>query len=377
MENRKYNWIIGFILTGLFLFGLIQLLMLRFSAGDVYPPYSSLRTDPLGAKALYESLAICCDLRVSRNYEPFSKIKDQYDSTVFVFGMPSNSLENIPQTVEQQVNYFISNGGRLVISCLPLLQKEKLTFGPSALDQTENLFETWGVRTFKEHRWYGSAYLNRELVESRLPRSIAIHTSLYFQPLHPDWRTIYERTKHPVLIERNFGRGSIVLSAESYFLSNEALSKEKEPVLLNWLIGTHHNLIFDEYHHGIGSDAGVMTLARKYHLEWLLIGLLFLSLLFIWNSATPFVAPAPESAITLEPGRESIAGLTNLLRRNIPASDVLTVSYREWQRTSKDVSREKQNEMELLLNTDKSKSPRHRNLPVAYNALKQIVKMRG
>ena len=36
--------------------GLIRLFKLRFEAGDVYPAYSSLRSDPLGTMAFYESL---------------------------------------------------------------------------------------------------------------------------------------------------------------------------------------------------------------------------------------------------------------------------------------------------------------------------------
>jgi hypothetical protein len=37
-------------------YGLIQLLALRFESGDVYPEYSSLRSDPLGTMAFYESI---------------------------------------------------------------------------------------------------------------------------------------------------------------------------------------------------------------------------------------------------------------------------------------------------------------------------------
>ena len=39
------------VLLVLFGFGVLRLFRLRFETGDVYPPYSSLRSDPLGAKA--------------------------------------------------------------------------------------------------------------------------------------------------------------------------------------------------------------------------------------------------------------------------------------------------------------------------------------
>ena len=39
-----------------FTFGLVRLFQLRFEVGDVYPAYSTLRSDPLGTMAFYESL---------------------------------------------------------------------------------------------------------------------------------------------------------------------------------------------------------------------------------------------------------------------------------------------------------------------------------
>ena len=44
------------VLVTLFLLGLLRLFALRFEAGDVYPPYSTLRSDALGAKAFFAAL---------------------------------------------------------------------------------------------------------------------------------------------------------------------------------------------------------------------------------------------------------------------------------------------------------------------------------
>ena len=51
------------IITTLFLYGVITLLIMRFQVGDVYPPYSSYRSDPLGTKAFYEALNLLPDGR--------------------------------------------------------------------------------------------------------------------------------------------------------------------------------------------------------------------------------------------------------------------------------------------------------------------------
>ena len=46
------------VVLAAFLFGLLHLFNLRFAAGDVYPPYSSLRSDPVGCRIYYESLKV-------------------------------------------------------------------------------------------------------------------------------------------------------------------------------------------------------------------------------------------------------------------------------------------------------------------------------
>src|SRR5438552_9474299 len=70
-----------------FIFGIAKLFKLRFEAGDVYPEYSSLRADPLGAKAFYESLDTL--LATRRNYRPFSKLGDGRETTLFYLGSQS------------------------------------------------------------------------------------------------------------------------------------------------------------------------------------------------------------------------------------------------------------------------------------------------
>src|ERR1035438_5550985 len=65
------NGAIGLIvsLVALFLVGAWQVMIAPLATGDLYPPYSSLRTDPLGAKALFESLSEQPGLDVTRLYK--------------------------------------------------------------------------------------------------------------------------------------------------------------------------------------------------------------------------------------------------------------------------------------------------------------------
>ena len=52
--NNGWVWVAAIVLGAGLVWGLEQVVLGPLETGDVYPPYSSLRTDPLGAKALYE-----------------------------------------------------------------------------------------------------------------------------------------------------------------------------------------------------------------------------------------------------------------------------------------------------------------------------------
>jgi hypothetical protein len=58
--------------AAIFAFGVTRLVQLRFEHGDVYPPYSSLRADPLGTMAFYESLGKVPEVSVQRDFSETS-----------------------------------------------------------------------------------------------------------------------------------------------------------------------------------------------------------------------------------------------------------------------------------------------------------------
>ena len=59
---------------GVFGWGIVHLFALRFAGGDVYPPYSTLRKDPLGAAAFHDALADLPGLTVERNLRPLASL---------------------------------------------------------------------------------------------------------------------------------------------------------------------------------------------------------------------------------------------------------------------------------------------------------------
>jgi hypothetical protein len=132
------------------------------------------------------------------------------------------------------------------------------------------------------------------------------------------------------------GKGSIVLCADSFFISNEALRSERHPQLLIWLLGGRSNIIFDESHFGIYQQPGVAGLLRKYRFHWFLGALTVVALLLVWRNAVYFVPPGGQtltSVAEIVSAQDSTQGLVALLRRNLSGRNILQACWLEWQQT--------------------------------------------
>ncbi len=81
MMNRKLPLILLFVCAAAFALGIARLFQLRFETGDVYPPYYSLRADPLGTSALYESLDRMPGISTSRDYSVNNQLPDGRGTT--------------------------------------------------------------------------------------------------------------------------------------------------------------------------------------------------------------------------------------------------------------------------------------------------------
>jgi hypothetical protein len=114
------------VLAG-FGYGLTLLFKLRFESGDVYPPYSSLRSDPLGTKALYESLGNL--VSVERNFRQFLGIDSGRGSTLFVVGVAPDQLQ-VGEADFKDLQQYVVSGGRLLISFNPIYSARELSTRP-------------------------------------------------------------------------------------------------------------------------------------------------------------------------------------------------------------------------------------------------------
>lgn len=385
-----------------FAVGIIVLFNLRFEVGDVYPPYSSLRSDPLGTMAFLESLQKLHRISVRRDFSIYNRLPEDKNTAYLHLGAERYDWNWMPNDLAREVESFLGRGGRLVITFFPETQKPFNSFfedkdktnsvksarEKAAEDKTgekkttptkpdrkkktrrENEFgtslkEKWGVECGFVELLQGDTDIYeparvRNKTDLPLPAALDWHSGMIFTNVDKSWKTIYARGTNPVVIERRFGPGSVVMATDSYFLSNEALWKDRHADLLVWLVGQNQHVVFDEAHFGITESTGVAGLIRKYRLGWLAAGLILLAGLFIWKNSTGLVPShedeAPRNYIA---GRDSAAGFVNLLRRNVSDRDILHVCFAEWKKTGAGSQRSKvkSQQIETLLGSQRRENP--------------------
>lgn len=398
---KKVALLVLVLLTAAFAFGLARLYTLRFETGDVYPPYSSLRADPLGTKALFESLGRL--LPAQRHYRPLARLDAVPDATLLWLGVEPDELE-FPRHDFERLEGFVAGGGRLVIALKPMaeaprqpafakpppgMKAKKTGEDQEEASPTVALTNRWKfslayLPLARDERRVPQAALAQLQEDTPLPATLAVHTALGFGNPSNQWRVIYARTNdHAVMIERRLGRGSIVLCADAYPLSNEALLKERRPELLAWLVGAGRRVVFDEAHLGVSEDPGVATLARRYRLHALFGALLVLTGLYVWKNSVSLLPPLAAregigvaDAVT---GRDSTAGFVNLLRRSIPRDRLLATCLEQWNADCLRTVRPSQRRLEAMqaiIDAQNALPPRQRDPVGTYRKFQAILARR-
>ena len=179
------------------------------------------------------------------------------------------------------------------------------------------------------------------------------------------------------MIERSFGSGSLVFSADSFLVSNEALRVERSPHLLARMFDGPAAVVFDEEHHNVREDPGMATLARKYRLQGVAAGLVLLTVLFLWKNSVRFIparkSGADESGVVA--GKDSSEGFVNLLRRTISPSEILGICVGEWRKAFPHRPREMAR-IDEIFGQEQARSSRERNAVSAYQAICQSLTRR-
>ncbi len=324
VRNKLIGWS-AIALIAVFVFVMVQIAMLPLSTGDTYPPYSSLRADPKGTMALYESLGGLKELRVSRNIQSVSKLKGT-DAVVLMLGAAAWTPLSWP---EEQLKFFeaiVDKGGRLVIAFLPEPPEKSSHKRIPRSDQVPPIVKRWHVSV-------ATYTASAEKVEQAgsMPRE----TSAYFKMDEKSGWSVLDTNDDDdaTLIARQFGKGDILLLTESYPLSNEGLRAMRDIKLIQELTGSHRHIIFDETHLGVEFTGSVGTLIRRYRLTAAFATALLLGLLFLWKNSSSLLPQMAEPETNVAAGADSQSGLVNLLKRSVPVKDLARACWTRWKET--------------------------------------------
>lgn len=379
MKHKSHALPTALVLAAVFLAGLILLMQRSFAPGNVYPPYSTLRTDPLGASALVESLQAMPGQTASRNYQSLSRLAELHaGATLVELGGDFEDGVLLSPRDYALLEEMLAAGTRLIILPAPVVdnlptenkkdgdQSKEKTGSETGKESTEapedpppekgketkkrvrpqyvSLCEKWGFALdfLPLPKKSASASNAKSVQEEALPAKGSgfvkpLHWSshLVFRNLDSAWQVIYEKNGRPVLMERSFGKGSIVLGSDAYFVSNEALRADRRTDLILRVLGPGREIIFSETQHRLYESTGIAGLLRKYHLHGTLACLFLLAVLFVWRSVFSLIPPG-DSAGTSGPapaGPTARDGLTHLLQRNLTPLQALQEGMDRWIRS--------------------------------------------
>jgi hypothetical protein len=340
------------LIISLFLYGLAHFIALRFSTGEVFPHYSTLRSDPIGTKAFFESLGRLNGISVSRHLLEPHRIKASSGTTLFFLGLNPRAGELL-----EKLEQLAREGSRVVIALnainsktaereedrinRPTFRERKESKTPPLEKDRENVITLMNgldlalIDPLRQDTNALYAFSSQE-IRGKLPTSVSWYGRYCFVLGTNDWETIYSVKTKPVLVQKRVGLGSIVFASDSFLFSNEALLRERSPELLLWAVGPSKQLLFDEAHLGVQRGSGIMVVLREYRLTGLFAGFVLVAALWIWKSSLSFVPAYPDtdndSGTTIE-GKTAREGVVHLLERNISLADLPAVCLQEWRKS--------------------------------------------
>lgn len=346
MSRAWRSWALALAAAAVFLGGAIGLFNRQFASGELYPEFSTMRADRMGAKLIFESLGKLPGITVERNFLPFEFLPRD-GATLVLLRMRPMEVNWDGALFLRPVERMASRGNRVVVAMW--IRPDGTRPAQADFDKPE---EPKGADAKKKSKLQPP---EEPPLKSMWKVSLKIDSGAKDpHPLHfgqaEGWR-VRERTGSKILaIERDFGKGSVVLMAESADFSNQsAVAMDRLPQVAGAL-GGYRRIVFDEEHLGIAESGSVVGIARQFRLMGLAIGLGLCAALFIWKNASSFPPPEPARAGERLSGRTSQAGLLTLLKRHIPPAQLAAVCWREWLSANRrEVSADRRAQAEAIL----------------------------
>lgn len=349
--RRAISFIIMALLILSFLVSASFILKGRFEKGDVYPRYSSLRHDPMGTSILFDSFKKTgCTVEILTE-EKFPEIMNPQDTILFIL---SPKFAHFPDNEADRIAGFILSGGRVFMTADN--ENGLMDFFDTGIDMPEcERKHAEGNEEIKKDPEREKAGKKKGEIEERIeekgedgdekepclqdaiqvagfdfsPDSIPVFGEKSLITRWPRAVTVLS-SGHDVMLLLSHGKGDIIISTESYFISNESLAKMPPVTFLSWIMGGRTHVLVDEYHHGVLSKKGVSFLLRKYHLYWFIAYLALISLISLWHILPTFRKPLPRESTPGANIRSSLDGYTHLLTRTIPRKGMLDISMDQW-----------------------------------------------
>ncbi len=272
-----------FLMLAAFAALLIPRMMQSIAQGDVYPEWSTLRSDPMGAKVLYLSLERMGAVR--RSYEPWKEAAPQRAQYVWMGSSPLLLADT------KELEKLLGAGGVAMVVLRPATEKSLL--------RTEKL-------GFLQAPKAGLVLKGEE------------------------WQCLDGTRENCALAERSLGKGRVWLVADGSPLRNGELQKARRTEWVARLFGAGMPVVFDESHLGVSESGGVGVLLRRYRLFPAIGLMLGAALLFVWRSS---VSLLPERApVTPAMAPQPAASLRTLLAQRVPRDKLLATLVEEWKR---------------------------------------------
>lgn len=272
------------------------------AAVQAAPAYSTLDTKPDGAKLLFDSLKEARLVQVSRQFKSVGLQKVER-ATVFFLGVEPEALTTSDLPYFDEMEGSAKAGNRLVIAVT-----DNAAIDLSFLSKARHeLSDRWGIR----------------FIPIRKTNTTSIDVDKSWTAL-PEYGTD--------VWQRYFGKGSIILVGEALRLTNKGVaSSERNRHLFQQLIANCPSAVFEEAHLGIRETGSIAGLARHYHLQGLVAGLILLAALFVWNRSVNFPPPLllPEKTLL---GADTRSMLAELMSRHLKG-ELIAACVAEWNRT--------------------------------------------
>lgn len=420
--NRGLALVIAlFALIAALVFGVMRLFELRYARGDVYPPHSTLRADPLGTKAIFDALDAMPGFESRRNFRPLVRLKPPQPVTLVYAGVDFDArwaddelreFESLVKAGTRAVFVFArefktTSSQRLAAGTsrpTPRSRQRGLRVQtpppttpipgvtPQATPQPKLVWDDEDGIAFRDvaARWAfafdiaqdedrGALNATAERADDAgdLDPAVPWHSALYFKGLGPDWRVLYRCNGVPVIAERPYGEGSLVIASDSFFLTNEGLRHARAPKLLAHLFGPPRAIVFDEEHLDVTEHMNVAGLARKYGLGSALLAVLAVVALFVWKNAVPFLPPHADQRSADVAGAAAGEGFINLLRRSIPAGQILAACVNEWRKArGRRIRPEELAHVETVLRAHDARGIAGKDAAAAYRTIAEGLKRR-